>query len=59
MSKLIPRNSAIPCKKSQLFSTFEDNQTEVLVQVFEGERARTKGQTQQTHTHLNSKTTVK
>lgn len=42
MSKLIPRNSAIPCKKSQLFSTFEDNQTEVLVQVFEGERARTK-----------------
>jgi len=42
MSKLIPRNSTVPTRKQAVFSTVEDNQTEVLVQVFEGERARTK-----------------
>ena len=42
MCKIIDRNSTIPCEKSQMFSTIEDNQTCVLVQVFEGERKFTK-----------------
>jgi len=42
MSKIIPKGSYIPTKKSQVFTTYSDNQQTVTIKVYEGERPLTK-----------------
>jgi L1 cell adhesion molecule like protein len=42
MTKIVERNSTIPCKKQQIFSTYADQQPAVTISIFEGERTRTK-----------------
>ena len=42
MTKIIPKGTVIPAKKSQVFTTYQDNQTTVTIHVFEGERPMTK-----------------
>ena len=42
MTKIVERNTAVPASKSQVFSTYQDGQTTVLIQIFEGERSMTK-----------------
>jgi heat shock protein 5 len=38
MTSIIPKNTAIPTKKTQIFTTNADNQSEMIMQIYEGER---------------------
>ena len=43
MTSIVPKGTVIPTKKSQVFTTYQDQQTTVTIQIFEGERAMSKG----------------